>query len=74
MKTSIAIGIIIILGILIIGYNYWGWFGKVGSNGFPTNPKYGDKYTKDGIKYVFKEMVINCITTPCPQGVWVPFN
>lgn len=38
--------------------------------GFPANPKDGDKFTKDGKVYVFKKMEINCITAPCPQGMW----
>lgn len=42
--------------------------------GFPKDAKDGDKFTKDGKVYVFKKMEINCITTPCPDGMWVLFN
>lgn len=42
------------------------------TEGFPSNPKDQDKFTKDGKVYIFR--AINCITTPCEGGTWVLFN
>lgn len=42
------------------------------TEGFPSNPKDQDKFTKDGKVYIFR--AIQCITTPCEGGTWVLFN
>lgn len=51
----IVIGIILTLGILaLVGKKYWGWFaGSKDSSDFPSNPKDGDTFVKDGIKYTY---------------------
>lgn len=64
--------------VLIIGYNYWGWFSgeaKVGADGFPAKPKAGDEFVKDGARYKYTCTQVECITAPCPpECAWQAMN
>ena len=76
--TIIILVIAVIATVIFLGFNYFGWFGefgKVGSNGFPTNPKSGDEFTKDGVRYKYVCVDVQCITAPCPPACgWQAIN
>lgn len=86
LGTIIIYVLAILVLLAIIGYNYWGWFGGktpcIGcgnpipdNNGFPNNPKIGDKFSKNGKMYIYTSMAgIQCITAPCYDAMWLPYE
>lgn len=77
--TITILSLLVIGTLLIIGYNYWEWFGgvggKLGADGLPTNAKAGDEFTKDGVRYKYVCIDVQCITAPCPPACsWQAIN